>query len=109
MDREWPEERRRTFLEVAARHPELKGIHDLRTRTSGVQDFVQFHVWLDGRLSLADAHAVLDDVEARLEAEFPGVDVIIHPDPEGHHDRPADAEQETDLTAALESAAEDSS
>ena len=39
MDREWPEEKRQHFLRVAARHPELEGIHDLRTRTSGTQDF----------------------------------------------------------------------
>ena len=39
MDREWPEEKRRRFVEVAARHPELKGLHDLRTRTSGAQRF----------------------------------------------------------------------
>ncbi len=42
MDREWPIEKVERFLEVASRHPELKGIHDLRTRTSGAHDFVQF-------------------------------------------------------------------
>ena len=47
MDREWPEEKRRRFVEVAALHPALKGLHDLRTRTSGAHDFVQFHVWVD--------------------------------------------------------------
>ena len=35
MDKEWPEEKRRRFVEVAGRHPELIGLHDLRTRTSG--------------------------------------------------------------------------
>src|SRR3546814_5569025 len=39
MDREWPEEKRQHFLAVASQHPELKGIHDLRTRTSGTHDF----------------------------------------------------------------------
>ena len=29
MDREWPEEKRRRFLEVAARHPLGRGVHDL--------------------------------------------------------------------------------
>lgn len=86
MDREWPLERREQFLAVAARHPELRGIHDLRTRTSGSQDFVQFHVWMDPHLTLAAAHDVMDQVEARLRAEFPGVEILIHPDPVGQVD-----------------------
>lgn len=87
MDREWPVERREAFLAIASRHPELRGIHDLRTRTSGAQDFVQFHVWMDPALTLAQAHRVMDEVERRLQKEFPGVEILIHPDPEGHVDR----------------------
>ncbi|MFX6872978.1 CDF family cation-efflux transporter FieF, partial [Acinetobacter baumannii] len=41
MDQEWPLEKRERFLAVVAQHPELKGLHDLRTRTSGHRDFVQ--------------------------------------------------------------------
>ena len=86
MDREWPLERRELFLAVAARHPELQGIHDLRTRTSGAQDFVQFHVWMDAALPLAEAHRVMDEVEQRLRRDFPDVEILIHPDPAGHRD-----------------------
>lgn len=86
MDREWPAARRQKFLDVAARHPELQGIHDMRTRTSGAQDFVQFHMWVDPAMTVAEAHRVMDEVEAKLRAEFPGVDILIHPDPIGHVD-----------------------
>ncbi len=86
MDREWPEDRRARFLEVAQSHPELKGIHDLRTRSSGSDEFVQFHAWVDPNMSVSEAHRVMDEVEAKLMAEFPGVEVLIHPDPEGHSD-----------------------
>jgi ferrous-iron efflux pump FieF len=84
MDKEWPEEKRRRFVEVAARHPELKGIHDLRTRTSGAHDFVQFHVWMDPKMT--------------LEAEFPACEILIHIDPEGQVDQPGNPLAETDLT-----------
>lgn len=87
MDREWPEEKRRHFLAVAARYPELAGLHDLRTRTSGAQDFVQFHVWVDPDLTVAAAHDAMDEVEQRLEAEFPGTEILIHLDPAGNVDR----------------------
>ena len=99
MDREWPEEKRRRFVEVAARHPALKGLHDLRTRTSGAHDFVQFHVWVDPEMSVAEAHRVMDEVEQKLEAEFPGVEILIHIDPEGQVDQPGNKLAETDLTA----------
>ena len=86
MDREWPAEKRAAFITVLGRHPELRGVHDLRTRTSGNRDFAQFHVWVDGRMSVIDAHRVMDEIEAKLLAEFPDVEMLIHPDPEGHVD-----------------------
>jgi ferrous-iron efflux pump FieF len=87
MDREWPEEKRQHFLRVAARHPELAGIHDLRTRTSGTQDFVQFHVWMDPDMTVAAAHRVMDEVEDKLAHEFPATEILIHIDPEGQVDK----------------------
>jgi ferrous-iron efflux pump FieF len=104
MDKEWPEEKRRRFVEVAARHPELKGIHDLRTRASGMHDFVQFHVWVDPAMTVAEAHRVMDEVEHKLEAEFPACEILIHPDPEGQVDQPGNPLAEADLTQATDPA-----
>jgi len=86
MDREWPEEKKQRLLAALARHPELRGVHDLRTRTSGHRDFAQFHVWVDGDLPLREAHRIMEEIEAKLKAELPDVEIIIHPDPEGHVD-----------------------
>ena len=86
MDREWPAEKKARFIAVLGRHPELRGVHDLRTRTSGNRDFAQFHVWVDGRMSVTEAHRVMDEIEDKLLAEFPDVEMLIHPDPEGHVD-----------------------
>ncbi|MBC2670808.1 cation diffusion facilitator family transporter [Novosphingobium piscinae] len=86
MDREWPEEKKQRFIEVLGRHPELRGVHDLRTRTAGNRDFVQFHVWVDGAMTVAAAHDVMDQIEAKILEEFPGIEILIHPDPEGHVD-----------------------
>ncbi len=86
MDREWPEAKRRAFLDVAATIPALSGMHDLRTRTSGAHDFAQFHMAFPAETSVGTAHDVMDDVEAKLAAAFPGLQLIIHPDPIGHVD-----------------------
>lgn len=100
MDREWPEEKRRRFLEVMARQPDLRGVHDLRTRTSGNRDFVQFHVWIDPGMTVREAHKVMDDIERRLHLEFPDVEILIHPDPEGLVDEEGFAAKDVLLPAA---------
>ncbi len=97
MDKEWPEERRQRFVEVAARHPELIGLHDLRTRTSGAKDFVQFHIWMDPHMTVLESHDVVERLEKELADEFPGTEVLIHVDPEGQVDEPGNPLAETDL------------
>jgi ferrous-iron efflux pump FieF len=87
MDREWPDEEREAFLAAAAEYPELKGLHDLRTRTSGAHRFVQFHVWVPADWTVREAHERMDLVEEKLQHRFPGCEIIIHLDPEGHTDR----------------------
>ena len=88
MDKEWPEETRLRFVEHAARHPELSKLHDLRTRTAGNRDFVQFHVDLPPDMTVGEAHDVIERVEEDLCAAFPGIELLIHIDPEGHVDEP---------------------
>jgi ferrous-iron efflux pump FieF len=87
MDREWPEDKRLRFIEHAARHPELSKLHDLRTRTSGNRDFVQFHVWVPGEWTVQQAHDRIDPIEEQLQKRFPATEILIHLDPEGHTDR----------------------
>ncbi len=87
LDREWPDKKREEFLAEALKHPEIRGIHDMRTRSSGMHDFCQFHVWVDPHLTVLEAHRIMDEMEAALMEKFPGVEVLIHPDPEGHKDR----------------------
>jgi ferrous-iron efflux pump FieF len=97
MDKEWPEEQRQRFVEVAGRHPELIGLHDLRTRTSGSRDFVQFHIWMDPHMTILESHDVVERLEQELAEEFPGTEVLIHVDPEGQVDEPGNPLAETDL------------
>jgi ferrous-iron efflux pump FieF len=86
MDKEWPEAMRAEFIEVAARQPGIKGIHDFRTRHAGTHDFAQFHMEVPGDITVAQAHKVVEGVERALHKAFPKVEVLIHLDPEGHVD-----------------------
>ncbi len=88
MDKEWPEEKRQSFVKIAAQYPELKSLHDLRTRSSGGRNFVQFHVDMAPDMSVKKSHNILEKVEESLSHAFPNTEILIHIDPEGHVDEP---------------------
>ena len=87
MDKEWPDELRARFLAATKEYPELAGLHDLRTRTSGTHYFAQFHVWVPADWTVREAHDRLDRVEEQLRGRFPETEILIHVDPEGQIDR----------------------
>ncbi|HEB62936.1 MAG TPA: cation diffusion facilitator family transporter [Gammaproteobacteria bacterium] len=81
MDRELPDDERRKIEHVILQHTDVRGMHDLRTRRSGMFTFIQLHLELDDELSLIQAHTIADNVELALLKAFPDADVIIHQDP----------------------------
>jgi ferrous-iron efflux pump FieF len=87
MDREWPDDRREQFLAAAKEYPELAGLHDFRTRSSGTHFFAQFHVWVPADWTVQEAHDRLDRIEEELQKRFPDTEILIHVDPEGQVDR----------------------
>ncbi|MSP79741.1 MAG: cation diffusion facilitator family transporter [Rhodospirillales bacterium] len=83
MDRELPDADRVKIAAVARSHPAVRGVHDLKTRSSGSHVFIQLHLELDGEMKLNDVHIVSEDVMKRIMAAYPNAEVIVHEDPEG--------------------------
>lgn len=83
LDRELPDEDRLRIEELARAHPGVFGLHDMRTRSAGATKFVQFHLELDPKLSLGDAHTICDSVEREVRQIYPAAEVLIHADPYG--------------------------
>jgi len=81
MDRELPEAVRERVTALALGHPEVRGVHDLRTRQSGLVKIIQLHLELDAWLPLREAHAMAKQVEREILAAYPEADVTIHQDP----------------------------
>jgi ferrous-iron efflux pump FieF len=81
MDRELPEEEREKIKAIARSHKKVRGMHDLRSRRSGMATFIQLHLELDDELSLLQAHEISDEVEDRLQQVYPAAEIIIHIDP----------------------------
>lgn len=83
LDRELSNEIRQEIKTVASAHRAVLGVHDLRSRSSGTAQFVQLHLELEPEMTLEDAHAICDEVEASIRRRFPRAEVIIHADPHG--------------------------
>jgi ferrous-iron efflux pump FieF len=83
MDRELPDEDRIRIKTLVMRHGEVRNLHDLRTRASGLNTFIQFHIELDADISLTRAHEISDAVEADVMKAFPKAEILIHQDPAG--------------------------
>jgi ferrous-iron efflux pump FieF len=83
MDREFPEEVRTQIQDIVMSHADVRNMHDLRTRKSGTDTFIQMHLELDAQMPLQRAHEIADEVEALIRSVFPEAEVIIHQDPEG--------------------------
>ena len=81
MDHEIPADEKAKLLALLNTKPEILGIHDLRTRESGQNRFIQMHLDLDENLSLLEAHQIVDMIEEEVSQLIRGADVIVHPDP----------------------------
>jgi ferrous-iron efflux pump FieF len=80
-DRVLPAEEIRRIETAVAAFPEVRGMHDLRTRRSGGQRFVEFHLELPRESSFEEAHDVIVRVVEAVELELPRSKVLVHGDP----------------------------
>ncbi|MGI0116644.1 cation diffusion facilitator family transporter [Zooshikella sp. RANM57] len=81
MDRELPVYTLSHIETLALAVHGVRGIHQLRTRQSGMIPIIQMHVELDKNLTLEQAHQIADNVEAAIQADYPDADITIHQDP----------------------------
>ena len=84
MDRELPDSDRERIRQIALGHIEVQGLHDLRTYRSGPREIVQFHMELDGSLSLREAHNITEAVLSEIQKAYPAADIVIRQDPVNH-------------------------
>ncbi len=56
--------------------------HDLRTRHAGAATFIDFHLVVEGHITVAAAHEICDRIEAALRAKIPDASITIHVEPE---------------------------
>lgn len=86
MDKELPREEREKIKALVLAHEAVVSIHDLRTRSTGERIFIEFHLELDGDMTLARAHDITEELEVVLYEAFPKAEIMMHQEPAGIDD-----------------------
>jgi ferrous-iron efflux pump FieF len=81
VDRELPDDDRLKIEHIIKNHPEVRGFHDLKTRSAGQYQFIQLHLELDPNMSLAAAHQISITLMEEIKKIFPRADIMVHEDP----------------------------
>ena len=84
-DASLPEEDEQRIGEILSSAPEVKGYHCLRTRRSGTYKLLDVHLLFDGNMHLSQVHAICDELEEKIRADFGTFDIVIHSEPVGDH------------------------
>jgi cation diffusion facilitator family transporter len=83
MDVAVPAETQKTIREVIATNADgALEAHDIRTRQAGRMTFIDFHLVVPGTMSVDAAHAICDQIEAKLREAVSFVQITIHVEPE---------------------------
>ncbi|MDH2372574.1 cation diffusion facilitator family transporter [Cobetia sp. 3AK] len=83
IDTALPREQQRAMSECLLSLPEVRGAHDLRSRTLAGRIVLEVHLLVAPRISVSEGHAIGHHAVARLKSEFPQLsDVLYHIDPE---------------------------
>jgi cation diffusion facilitator family transporter len=82
LDIKLPREEEDEIKKAISRHAgEYVEFHDLRTRKSGSDRFVDLHLVVHKKLSVQEAHGLSDRIENDIKERFPRTSVIIHIEP----------------------------
>jgi cation diffusion facilitator family transporter len=90
LDEELSDAQREKIKGIILSNPDVRGVHDLRTRDAGDRVVIEYHLELDGHLSIAEGHSITDATEKAVAAAFGNADVLAHQEPAGIDDERLD-------------------
>jgi cation diffusion facilitator family transporter len=82
IDHSIPESDEQRIKEIICDHAsDYAGFHDLKTRRSGPEIFIELHLVLPGNVSVFQSHDLADHLESDLKVEYPRANITIHMEP----------------------------
>lgn len=83
VDEEFSDPERQKIINIISSYDEVLGIHEMKTRYAGNKPFIQFHLEMDGTMTLSAVHDISDKIMLDILEEFDGAEITIHQDPAG--------------------------
>jgi ferrous-iron efflux pump FieF len=90
LDRELDVSERKRIKTAVLQCEGVRAVHDIRTRDGGDRVFVEYHLEVDGAISVEKGHDIGDRSEDAVRALFRMADVTAHLEPAGIDDRRLD-------------------
>jgi divalent metal cation (Fe/Co/Zn/Cd) transporter len=82
VDETLPSEEEEIVRQAIMTHaPKFVNFHDMRTRKSGAERFVDLHLVVNRQMCVLDGHALCEDLEKEIESRLPHTNVLIHLEP----------------------------
>jgi len=82
IDHSLPKQDNKRIEEIICEHASIyAGFHDLKTRRSGPEIFIEFHLVMPGALTVLESHDLADHLESDLRIEYPRANITIHIEP----------------------------
>ncbi len=82
IDTRLPDQEEERIRQIICEHcTDYSNFHDLRTRRSGPDRFIDLHLVVPKNLSVQQAHDIADHLESDLKFEFPRTSITIHIEP----------------------------
>jgi cation diffusion facilitator family transporter len=86
-DNSLPEEEQLLIKEIIKKRTSKNmSFHMLRTRKTGSDREIDFHLEVPGDMHVDDAHTLCDDIEEEIKDSLANVKVTIHVEPRGYHE-----------------------
>jgi cation diffusion facilitator family transporter len=82
IDHSLPKNDNKRIEEIICEHASIyAGFHDLKTRRSGPEVFIEFHLVMPGTLTVLESHDLADHLESDLKTEYSRANITIHIEP----------------------------
>lgn len=76
-----PEEETWIHDYITGLHPKVCAFHNLRTRKSGADRFIEVHILVNGKMSVEESHCITGIMKTAIREKLPGATVTIHVEP----------------------------
>lgn len=84
VDHSCSEETEKAMINCASEQPGVLGVDLIQTRIFGNKIYVDIEISADGQITLAESHAIAEQVHTAIEAQFPKVKhITVHVNPHG--------------------------